>query len=112
MADAFASLDTVRIDLPGGGWIEVKSELSWGEEQALYAGGMGRLNVSNPQATIDLAEYNIRRVLAWVTEWSFTDKDGNTVPVTRKNVEALRSRIGQQIHNALDEHIRAAEGNS
>lgn len=111
MGNAFASVETVRIDLPCGKWIEVKQELSWGEEQRLISGGIGRVSVDDPEATIDLAEFHIRRVLTWVAEWSVTDKDGKTVPVNRKSVETLKASLGREIHQALDRHIAAAEGN-
>jgi len=111
----FVEPDTTRLELTDDDWIEVKSRLDFGERNALASAGLkqqGTLsNGGSPEFTIDLAAYKIERMLAYLVEWSFRDRDGDRVPVTRATVNALDPDTADEIDAALDAHIEAQTGN-
>jgi hypothetical protein len=109
---------TVRLDLSDGQWIEVKREISYGERERLNASALGKLSVNRggggsveagSEVGLDLATYNVERIVVWVAAWSLKYPDGRPVRVSRDAVRALRPERAQEIQQALDRHIEAME---
>ena len=108
----FVVPETVRLELfDGEGWIEVKKELSYGEQQRLAGGGLGKMSTSGAEIGLDLERYAIERVLIWVTDWSLTDAKDKPVRLTRDAVANLSPDVAAEIDRVLTAHIekRAAE---
>ena len=103
----FVAPTATSIALSDGDWIRVKSELTYGEAQRVNDAVMKRTGDDGDPFTIDLAVYQIERILSWVLEWSFTDEAGKRVPVSRATIEALDTATGAEITIALNEHIAA-----
>jgi hypothetical protein len=115
MGNRFASQQTTRIELSDGDWLEVRDELSLGRQQKLAGAGIGGLqgfdggDLANVRMELDLSAFEIQRILAWVTEWSFRDATGRPVALTREAVENLNAETAEEIKAALDEHVAAVE---
>lgn len=115
MGNRFASSQTTRIELSDGDWLEVRDELSFGRQQKLAGAGIGGLqgfdggDLSGVRMELDMAAFEIERVLAWVTEWSFRDGTGRPVELTRAAVENLNAETAEEIKAALDTHVAALE---
>ena len=115
MGHRFASHQTTRLDLSEGDWLEVRDELSFGRQQKLAGAGVGGLqgfdggDLANVRMEVDLAAFEIERILAWVTEWSFRDATGRPVDLNRSAVENLTPETAEEIKAALDAHVAAVE---
>lgn len=97
----FATVDTVRLELSDGDWIEVKRELTYGDILELQ-------ELSNTPDEGDIVRFNgrefsLNRILTWVVAWSFEDENG-PVELTRDAVRALNAEAAGEINGALNEH--------
>ena len=109
MPNYFVEPDTVRLELSDGGWIEVKTELTFGEQQRL----IGKvLQSRNAEPTLDSTaweSYKIMGFLTWIVDWSLTDAKGKPVPVSRDAISNLRRPIAEEIDELLAKHIQEVE---
>ena len=119
----FASLETVRIPLSEGEWIEVKQQLTYAESKRIAQAGfqmptfrMGDLpdqNVNDAEIHIDTTKLDLLRMELWVVSWSAMQPNRKgellQVPVTREAIEALDPDMAKEISEALDAHINAQE---
>jgi hypothetical protein len=108
----FARGDAVRLDLSEGDWILVRRELSYGQQRRLAASGLTGVDAAATEGQhlkVDLAAYDIERLVTWVMDWSFRDADGDRVTVSREAIEALHPDTAAEIGAALDVHIEAQE---
>lgn len=100
----FARIDTVRLELSDGDWIEVKRELTYGDILELQE------QSSTPDESNDLRfngrEFSLNRILTWVVAWSFEDESG-PVELTRDAIRALNADAAAEINRALNEHQEA-----
>ena len=99
--NSFAQLDTVKLELGDGEWIEIKRELSYGDLLSLQDAadtpdGEGRLRFNS-------RAFYVSRILAWVVAWSLQDDKG-PVELTRDAVEALNGEVAGAINKALNAH--------
>lgn len=101
----FASRATVRIDLPGGAWVEVRERLSLSEAQTIAAASL----VTDPEThllDIDPVRFRLARILAYVTGWSRSEK------LTYSALTSLDPSELHQIDAAIEQHedaLAAAE---
>jgi len=106
----FTKLETTRLEFRFG-WVEIKTRLSFGEEQDLIAAMMhqsGNAVSGEPlQIEMDLSGHKIARMLAYLVDWSARDEFGNRMIITPTTIAALDPRIGHEIDAALDTHIDA-----
>ena len=108
----FARGDAVRLELSEGDWVLVRRELSYGQQRRLAASGLTGVDAAataGQRLKVDLAAYDIERLVTWVMDWSFRDDDGDRVAVSREAIEALHPDTATEIGAALDAHIEAQE---
>lgn len=108
----FVAPDTKQLNLSDGDWLEVKTQIDWGESLLLTGGTLGLLRTASGDYTnvsVDWKRNRIERVMTWVVDWSFKDADGQPVPFGREAVEHLNPATGVEIERALDEHIKALD---
>ena len=108
----FARGDAVRLELSDEDWILVRAELSYGQQRRLAASGLTGVDAAATEGQrlkVDLAAYDIERLVTWVMDWSFRDDDGDRVPVSREAIEALHPDTAAEVGAALDAHIEALE---
>lgn len=108
--NAFVDPDTVQLPLSEGDWIEVKQRLTYGEQQRLSSASLTSVRIQagrtdDTEIKLDMQRHAIERIFVWVTEWSFRDKSGKAVKVTRQAIENLREDVADEINTALDEYI-------
>ena len=113
--DRFASGAGVRLELSDGDWVLVRQELTYGQQRRLAGAGLSGV----PQAlaeqgqgeslSIDLAAFDIERLVTWIMDWSFVDADGGHVVVSREAIEALHPDTAAELQQALDAHVEALE---
>jgi len=108
----FARGDAVRLELSDGDWVLVRRELSYGQQRRLAASGLTGVDAAATEGQrlkVDLAAYDIERLVTWVMDWSFRDDDGDRVPVSREAIEALHPDTAAEITAALEAHMGAEE---
>lgn len=119
MSIYFVEPTTTRLDLGQDDdgqpmWIEVKTELNYGEQQEL-AGLALRLQKTDlgsdaaPSVEMDWAAYGLAKLKTWIVDWSFTDAQGKPVKVSRESVQRLRPWLAQACEKAIDEHAKSLE---
>jgi hypothetical protein len=105
MINPFVEPDIVRLALPGDHWIEVKRELSYGEEQDMYS-RMRRQVSPGEVPTLDPMMIGAARMEAYILGWSFTE-NGKSVPVSTGAFRQLKPRMARAIREALEQHEEA-----
>lgn len=124
----FVTPDVERIALKNDEWIEVKKELSVGEEKRFRSagfkamtttptaagdGGAGQPAAQTTAIDVDWARLAIARVEAYLVDWSATRTvrgKVQAVPVTRAAIESLAQEDFEEIDDAIQAHIaRMAE---
>jgi hypothetical protein len=111
----FASGAAVKLPLTDGDWVLVHAELTYGQQRRLASAGLTGLPDALAQQGqgeplgIDLAAYDIERLVTWVMDWSFRDADGDHVGVSREAIEALHPDTAAELQQALDAHVEALE---
>jgi len=103
---AFVTPATVKLELSEGDWIEIKAELTYGEQ--LHLQDMSSHMDADDKYHLDVSDFYINRITAWVVEWSFEDEDGR-VNVTTDSVKALRGEIAGEINEALTKYINGLD---
>jgi hypothetical protein len=95
----FVEPATVKLELTEGDWIEVKKELTYGEQLKLQdessrAGEDDKLHFV-------YSSFYVAHLVAWIVDWSFEDANGK-VEVTADSIRALRGDIAGEINTALN----------
>ena len=99
--NAFVQPATVKLELSEGDWIEVKTELTYGEQLKLQdessrAGEDDKLHFV-------YSNFYVAHLVAWIVDWSFTDAKGR-VEVTADAIRALKGSIAGEINTALNKY--------
>lgn len=102
----FVSPETVRIDLGSGDWIDVKKELTVGEEKRMRTAGVRRVN-GQAEVDVNWAEMALARVTTYLRGWSAVDEKQRPIPVTAETVQALATEDFEAIDAAIQRHIEA-----
>lgn len=94
----FVSVESVRLDLSGGDWIEVKDELSYGDMQSVASKTRG-----------DFTSGALFMVAAALLDWSFTDAKGKRVPIETDAaklaaLKALTNKAFTEVEDAISKH--------
>lgn len=112
-SEAFVDPGTVRLELSDGeNWIEVKTELTYGEQKKLENSAIGRLqagdfgNAENASIPLEMGSYELVRAQMWIVDWSFT-RGGKRMRVSRQAIEQLKGRFAEMINDALNAHIES-----
>lgn len=95
----FVSIDTVRLDLSNGDWIEVKRQLSYGDIQSVASKTRG-----------DFTAGELYLVAAALLDWSLTDAQGKRVaiesePARLAALKALTPADFAEIDVAITKHF-------
>ena len=108
----FVIPETVRLDLSEGDWVEVKSRLSYGEQQRLAGGALrtrrSLVGTGNEdfELSVDMEAYDVLRLSTWIADWSFCNSAGKQVPVSPEAIAALDPDTAAEIDEALSAHMR------
>lgn len=102
-------------DGPGGekNWIEVKQDLTAGEEKALRSSGFRRVSQRKDDETnevdVDWAGMSFARVETYLVDWSAKDEKGKSVPVSKPAIRALHPDDFDEIDEAIKAHVEARD---
>lgn len=99
----FVSPETVRVALSDGHWIEVKKELTVGEEVAFRTSGWKRMGKGD--AEIDWAAMSFARADAYIVDWSAKTPSGKDLKLTPEAIRSLDKTSFDEIDKAIQQHI-------
>lgn len=102
----FASLDTVKLELSDGDWIEIKRDLTYGDYLDLQDASTQR--DADDKVQLRMGEFWINRILVWAVDWSFEDEHGK-VALNRDAIRALNAEAASEINKALQDYIDQQE---
>jgi len=104
----FVLPETVRLELSGGEWIEVKKRLTYGEQQRLAGGALRpKLTDGEIDISLDLETHSILRLTTWIVDWSARNPKGKEAGVSKEAIASLDPDIVEEIEKALTAHIEA-----
>ena len=86
-----------------GDWIDVKRELNAGEHDEMNA-SLVKDVAAGEKPLLDYKRVLSFKILAYLVDWSFTDKGGNPVPVEAATVASLTKRDRDEIGQAIEQH--------
>ena len=92
-----------RLALSDGEWIEVKQELTAGEQRHAQAGYYLDLRAGE-RARIDYERYGKTKILAYVVAWSFKGFDGTPEPFDESALDQVDMDTYQELEAAIDAH--------
>lgn len=102
----FVNPETVRLYLKAGDWIDVKKELTVGEEKRYRSAGFRGLSqrTDGSEIQVDWAALALARVEAYLVDWS------EKRPVSREAIEDLCQGDFEEIDTLVQAHIEAMAG--
>lgn len=98
--------ETLRLELPSGGWILVKKYLTAGETRRVFR-GMLRRGATGDE--IDPLNVGLSKCLVYLVDWSVVDANGNPVVIRGQSEEHLASMLDSMDYAAFGEILRAVE---
>lgn len=108
----FVQPDVVRIQLGDGDWIEVKKELSVGEEKRYRSAGMQRVSqeAGRSEIGVNWSAMAFARVEMYLTDWSAAyGEKGKAVPLSPTAIQSLSVEDFDRIDDAIQKHIAAMD---
>ncbi len=106
-AEIAQAADRLREAEADAEWIEVKNELTAGEQRAVYGRLVKELHFGE-RASLNPEQVGLSKVIAYLVNWSLSD-DGKVVPVSEDSVNALDGATYGEIVNAIDHHEEQVE---
>src|SRR5690606_12168837 len=91
-----------------GDWIEVKKQLTVGEERAAMQAVVGEVKADGSRKP-NLEMMGLAELHAYLVEWSFRDAKDKPVPVTLGAIRNLDVDTYREMEAALEQHIKAME---
>jgi hypothetical protein len=105
----FVEPDIVRLPLSDGDWIEVKRELTAGEQRKLFGGMVRDYDKESGRPLLDPERVGRTRLSAYLLDWSFVDRQGKPVALNESAIDNLDVDTYAEINKALDVHEEAVE---
>lgn len=99
----FVQPKIVRLPLTEGQWIDVKRELSYGEQTDMFA-SMRKQFGAGTIPVLDTTLIGRARMAAYLLAWSFVDAEGTPVPVSPAAINNLDGETAREIAAALEAH--------
>jgi len=109
----FVRPETVRLDLPGGEWLEVKRVLSIGEKHASFGKVVREMRKDGSYAP-DFERLAKAEVLSYLVAWSLRDDEGRPVRIdTEAQLLAALNNLSEDgfavISEAIGAHVKAMD---
>ena len=95
---------TQRVDVSEGNWCEVPAWISHGQMKAIQ-----RIIRDNRDQDM---EVQTKLINLLVSDWSFKDDEGNSIPRTAGGIESLHQTQINEVFEVLTDLIRRATPNS
>ena len=102
----FVQPKVTRLQLSDGDFVDIKHELTAGEERESFA-RMTKSLEAGKVAQLNPEQVQLSTLVAYILGWSFTDKDGRPVEVSESAIRQLDPETFVEIHKAIEAHETA-----
>jgi hypothetical protein len=92
-----------RLPLTEDEWLDVKHELTTGEQRRMFAA------MRTNGTVVDVSKVSPARALAYIVAWSLIDPAGRPLPLTADALDDLDTDTTREIREAIDAHEAAVE---
>ncbi|HEV8211056.1 MAG TPA: hypothetical protein VGP77_13070 [Vicinamibacterales bacterium] len=106
MESRVVGVETRRLPLSDGDWILVKDRLNSGENKRMVKRGSV---MTADGATVDLVEAGTAKVLAFLSDWSFKDRQGEPLVIARQPPAVVEAALDLIDPDSYTEILRAIE---
>jgi hypothetical protein len=100
--------ETVRHTFDDGEWVELAKELTAGEYREMVAVQF-KDRVAGEKPVMDIRQFGISTILAYVKEWSFVDAQGNTLPITEDWLKKFDVPTFAELRKVAEDHHEQSE---
>lgn len=100
--------ETVRVTLKNGEWLELVKELTAGEYRDVQVAHMKEVTAGSG-VVVDYRNVGFAMVLAYVKDWSFTNFDGTTLPISSDWLRKFRTDLFDDVRAAVEAHHSESE---
>lgn len=100
-----------RIDLGDGEWIEVRRELTAGEQRRAMTRMISSVDMAG-RMTPNMEQLGKTEVIAYLLDWSLRDANDKPVAVSEAAVDALSPESFKVIADAVESHIQSVESDA
>jgi anti-sigma-K factor RskA len=97
------------ITLSDGDWIQVKNQLTVGEERAAFQQIIGEINQTTGWRKPNIALQGIAEIAAYLVAWSFRDPEGQPIPPDVATIQLLDVDSYRELEAAVETHIKTME---
>ena len=102
----FVQPKIVRLTISDGDFIDIKNELTAGEEREAFA-RMTKVLEAGRRPQLDPEQVELSTLVAYVVGWSLLDAEGQPVEVMEDAFKALDSATFLEIYKAIEAHEQA-----
>jgi len=109
----FVAGSTKKFDLPKHpddeeqDWIEIKTELTYGEEQRLAGIGVTSyrpLDDDKGELGVDWGVLGVEKIAMYLVSWSFKKPNGDTAPCDKNSIRNLTQETADEILDIINQH--------
>lgn len=104
----FVRPQVTRLELSDGDWLEVRRELTVGEQRTAMSKIVKTMRADG-RIEPDLQQVGKAEIAAYILDWSFTDENDKRVPYSDAALDNLTTSAFQEIETAVRAHIAAVE---
>lgn len=104
----FVQPEMVKLSLGNGHWIEIKRELTAGEQRRMFA-KMVRDYAPDGRALLDPEQVGYAKVCTYLLDWDLTGQDGKAVPISDSAIDNLDVPMYEEIRRAIETHEAAID---
>jgi len=103
----FVKPQVVRVDVSDGDWLDLKRELTVGEQRRAMSRIVQTMK-SDGQIVPNMEQVGKAELAAYIVGWSFT-RDGEPVPYSEDALDALSVDAFKEVEQAIRQHIERIE---
>lgn len=103
--------EVTRIDLGDGEWIEVRRELTAGEQRRAMARTVSSVDMLG-RVTPNMEQLGKTEVIAYLLDWSLRDANDKPVEVSEAAVDGLSPESFKLIADKVEAHVKSVENDS
>lgn len=105
----FVQPAVVRLDIGDGDWVEIKEQISYGEDQKLTGLLMQTMRPGSvavdQEVGMNYAAWAVEKLSTWLVDWSLRDADDKPVPVSKPAIENLTPEAAEAINAAINAYL-------
>jgi hypothetical protein len=104
----FVQPSVVRLPLSDGEYVDVKQELTAGEQRRIFSQLVKEMHAGE-KTVLDPEQVGKTKLLEYIVGWSFLGLDGQPAPVCESTIDCLDTDTYRELVDAVDAHELRSE---